>query len=147
MDKFFDYIFSLNNPVTRKQYLSFFGIFSLVFFVAVIIELTLTVIIYLALNDNFLGEYNILLFPLMVAAFFMVMFFSLMFCVYASFSIKRAKDFSKTPVKHFICYCLALCLIGFLVLISNTLSLWQLMLLLYILAFIPYLFFVKNKTD
>ena len=147
MEKFYNYIFSLNEPITRKQYLSFFAIFSVVFFIALIIELILSVIIYMSFAYNFLGNFNFLLFPIMIASFLLIIFFSFMFFVYTSFSIKRAKDFSQTPIKHFICYCLLLSLIGFFVLISNILSIWQLALIIYIFAFLPYLFFDKNETD
>lgn len=141
---FFDNLISLDGIVSRKKYLVFFLIFSLIFSVLLILEVIFSGIIYLTVVDKLLGNMHFLFFP--VVFLFLVVLCALTgsFVIYVSYAVKRARSFSDKPVQYVVYYTGLIIVIAGISIIGQITDLWKLFLIIYFLLFIPYLFF-KDK--
>lgn len=140
-----DYIFSFNGSISRKKYVYFFLVFSVLFFFILLLEISLGGLIYLTITEKFLRNLHFLFFPIVLLFFLGFGLLSAFFISYLAFSMKRARDFSDNPISYVCYYTIFILLIIFLLFIGKFLNIIKLSFLTYFLFFLPYLIFEKNK--
>ena len=139
-----DLVFSVQGNVSQKGYIQFFTIFSILGFITLLFEIFLGGILYLSLVDKILGNYYILFIPTFFLFLTIFCIMVLFFIKYISYSIKRAKDFSPTPIKYVIYYTLSIILFAYILILGKVFNIIQNFFILYIYAFLPYLLFKKK---
>lgn len=142
---FWDIIFSFEGKLSRRKYIFFFLIFTVIFSSTLFFELFLGGIIYLSVIDKLLGNYHFLFYPCFLLFLFNFIVLCLLFIVYLGYSVKRARDFSRTPIKYLIYYTSTIIFVGLIAIISQLKYIEIFFVFLYFIAFLPFLFFKSSK--